>query len=47
MRRRQLAQAVLTLIERHGDAKMSELLVEIANCPKARSPPSTIGATRR
>ena len=28
---------VSRLIERHGDAKLPDLLVTLANCPKARS----------
>jgi hypothetical protein len=28
---------VTRLMERHGDAKLTDLLVEIAKCPKARS----------
>ena len=28
---------VARLIEEHGDAKLTELLVTLANCPKARS----------
>ena len=28
---------VARLMERHGDAKLTDLLVEIAKCPKARS----------
>ena len=28
---------VARLIEEHGDAKMTELLVTLADCPKARS----------
>jgi hypothetical protein len=29
--------AMATLLEEHGDAKLTELLVTLANCPKARS----------
>ena len=29
--------AVVRLIQEHGDAKLTELLVTLANCPKARS----------
>jgi hypothetical protein len=29
--------AVVRLIEEHGDAKLTELLVTLADCPKARS----------
>ena len=29
--------AVARLLEEHGDAKLTELLVTLANCPKARS----------
>ncbi len=29
--------AVARLIEEHGDGKLTELLVTLANCPKARS----------
>jgi hypothetical protein len=29
--------AVARLIQEHGDAKLTELLVTLANCPKARS----------
>ena len=29
--------AVAKLIQEHGDAKLTELLVTLANCPKARS----------
>jgi hypothetical protein len=29
--------AVARLIEEHGDAKLTELLVTLANCPKAKS----------
>jgi hypothetical protein len=29
--------AVARLIEEHGDAKLTELLVTLANCPKASS----------
>ena len=29
---------VARLVEEHGDAKLTELLVTLANCPKARSP---------
>jgi hypothetical protein len=28
---------VARLVEEHGDAKLTELLVTLANCPKARS----------
>jgi hypothetical protein len=28
---------VATLIDEHGDAKLTDLLVILANCPKARS----------
>jgi len=28
---------VARLVEEHGDAKMTELIVTLANCPKARS----------
>jgi hypothetical protein len=28
---------VAKLLEKHGDAKLTELLVTLANCPKARS----------
>jgi hypothetical protein len=31
------ANAVTRLIEKHGDARLTELLVTLANCPKARS----------
>jgi hypothetical protein len=30
--------SVARLIEEHGDAKLTELLVTLAQCPKARSP---------
>jgi hypothetical protein len=29
--------SVARLLEEHGDAKLTELLVTLANCPKARS----------
>jgi hypothetical protein len=29
--------AVARLIQEHGDSKLTELLVTLANCPKARS----------
>jgi hypothetical protein len=29
--------SVARLVEEHGDAKLTELLVTLANCPKARS----------
>jgi hypothetical protein len=29
--------AVARLLEEHGDAKLTDLLVTLANCPKARS----------
>jgi hypothetical protein len=29
--------AVARLIQEHGDAKLTELLVTLANCPKAKS----------
>jgi hypothetical protein len=29
--------SVARLVEEHGDAKLTELLVILANCPKARS----------
>ena len=29
---------VARLMERHGDAKLTDLLQTLANCPKARSP---------
>jgi hypothetical protein len=32
------------LMEQHGDAKLPDLLQTLANCPKARSPISMIGA---
>ena len=28
---------VARLIEKHGDAKLTEMIVTLANCPKARS----------
>jgi hypothetical protein len=31
------ALSVARLIEEHGDAKLTELLVALAHCPKARS----------
>ena len=34
---RQRRYAVARLIEEHGDAKLTELLVTLAYCPKARS----------
>ena len=34
---RQRRSAVARLIEEHGDAKLTELLVTLAHCPKARS----------
>jgi hypothetical protein len=33
---RRRRHAVATLIQEHGDAKLTELLVTLANCPKAR-----------
>ena len=29
--------SVARLVEEHGDAKLTELIVTLANCPKARS----------
>ena len=37
---------VARLMERHGDAKLTDLLQTLANCPKARSVSITIGAGR-
>jgi hypothetical protein len=34
---RHVVYNVTRLVERHGDAKLTDLLVEIAECPKARS----------
>ena len=34
---RRRRHAVARLIQEHGDAKLTELLVTLANCPKARS----------
>jgi hypothetical protein len=30
------------LMERHGDAKLTDLLQSLANCPKARSAPRSV-----
>ena len=37
---------VARLMEQHGDAKLTDLLQTLTDCPKARRPASTIGAKR-
>ena len=38
--------AVTKLLEEHGDAKLTDLLVTLADCPKTRSASSMTGARR-